>query len=177
VLGWHDGAGGTPRADDPATVARAKQRLRMAMFFQMTYPGAPAIFYGDEVGMTGGDDPYNRGPYPWPDQGGQPDLALLRDVKALVAMRKAHPVFARGTLEAPLLVDAHAIVLLRRLGDAWAVTATSNADVPTTLRVALPAGAPRVLRDALTGAEHRVAADGSLALAVPPLSGVALVAP
>jgi glycosidase len=176
VLGWHDGAGGAPRADDPATVALAKQRLRLAMFFQMTYPGAPAIFYGDEVGMTGGDDPYNRGPYPWPDQGGQPDLALLAEVKALVAMRKAHPVFARGTLDAPLLVDAHRIVLLRRLGDAWAVTATSNDAAAASVRVQLPPGAPHRFRDARTGAVHVADAAGRLDLALPAMAGLALVA-
>ncbi len=47
-------------ADSPATVARAKARLKLAVFFQMTYPGAPAVYYGDEVGVTGGEDPYNR---------------------------------------------------------------------------------------------------------------------
>jgi glycosidase len=175
VLGWQDGAGGTPRADDPATIALAKQRLRLAMFFQMTYPGAPAIYYGDEVGMTGGPDPYNRGAYPWPDRGGKPDLALLADVKALVAMRKAHPVFARGTLDAPLLLDAQHVVLARRLGDAWAITAISNASAATQVSVTLPAGAPREWRDALSGAVHRVGEDGRLVLALPALSGVALV--
>ena len=31
----------------------------------MTYPGAPSIYYGDEIGMTGGHDPANRGAFPW----------------------------------------------------------------------------------------------------------------
>ena len=38
--------------------------LRLATLFQMTYPGAPSIYYGDEIGMTGGHDPANRGPFP-----------------------------------------------------------------------------------------------------------------
>ena len=95
----------------------ARQRLRLALLFQMSYPGAPTVYYGDEVGLAGGDDPYNRAPYPWADQGGQPDLALHADIKRLIALRQAHPVLRRGELLAPLHVDAHLIVLERRLGD------------------------------------------------------------
>ncbi len=47
-------------SDPPEQIARAKQRLRLAVFFQMMFPGAPAVYYGDEVGVTGGEDPYNR---------------------------------------------------------------------------------------------------------------------
>ena len=36
----------------------------------MTFPGSPAVFYGDEVGVTGGADPFNRATYPWADKGG-----------------------------------------------------------------------------------------------------------
>jgi hypothetical protein len=84
-------------------------------------------------------------------------------------------VFARGTLDAPLLLDAQHVVLARRLGDAWAITAISNASDATQVTVALPAGAPREWRDALSGAVHRVGEDGRLVLALPALSGVALV--
>lgn len=169
LFGYSDGE------KDGAKIALAKQRLRLAMFFQMTYPGAPAIFYGDEVGVTGGEDPFNRGAYPWPELGGQPDAALLADVRALVRMRKDNPVFARGSLEAPLHLDEHLIVLLRRHADAWAVSATNNDDAPRTIRVRLPAGAPRELRDALSGTASRVDAEGVLELRVAALSGLALV--
>lgn len=66
----------------------------------MTYPGAPTIYYGDEVGVGGGDDPYNRMPYPWADQGGLPDEALLADFKRLTQLRHDLPVLRHGTLQA-----------------------------------------------------------------------------
>ena len=66
------------------------------------YPGAPVVYYGDEVGLTGGADPYNRAPYPWADQGGQPDEALRADFTRMIALRNAHPVLRRGALLAPL---------------------------------------------------------------------------
>ena len=54
-----------------------KQRLKLAALLQYTIPGAPTVYYGDEVGVTGGDDPDNRRTYPWADPGGHPNNALL----------------------------------------------------------------------------------------------------
>ena len=44
---------------------RQVHRLKLASFMQMTFYGVPCIYYGDEVGMEGGKDPFNRGTYPW----------------------------------------------------------------------------------------------------------------
>lgn len=137
--------------DRPAE-ARAKQRLRLAVLLQMTWPGSPTVYYGDEVGVTGGDDPYNRAPYPWADEGGEPDLALRADFRRLIAMRHAHPVLRRGELLAPLFVDDQVAVFARRLAapggrSTWALTAFSNAGEPRRVRVKLPAGAPQAWRD------------------------------
>lgn len=138
---------------DPQQLAEAKQRLRLAMLFQMSYPGAPTIYYGDEVGLGGGEDPYNRLPYPWADQGGQPDLALRADVQRLTQMRHALPVLRHGSLEAPLLLDEHSIVLLRRDGAGQAsvaLVALNNADTPRRVHIPLPADlAGTAWRDAL----------------------------
>ncbi|MBL8315851.1 MAG: hypothetical protein JNK55_19100 [Rubrivivax sp.] len=168
-FGWHDGV------SDAATIAQAKARLKLAVLFQMTYPGAPTVYYGDEVGVTGGDDPYNRAPYPWADEGGQPDLALLADFKAMIALRNQHAVLRRGSLGAPLFVDAHAVVLPRRLGQQWAVTALHNADQPRRIGVRLPAGAPATgWVDARSGAQVPVV-EGRLWVDLPPLFGTVLV--
>lgn len=123
-----------------AAMAQAKQRLLLATFFQMTFPGAPTIYYGDEVGMTGGDDPLNRAGYPWQDLGGRPDLTLLKQFKALTLMRKNNPVLRHGTLGAPLLLNEHVIVLARADGDTKALVAMNNATVPQTVTVTLPPG-------------------------------------
>lgn len=167
--------------DTPAAArALARQRYRLAVLLQMSYPGAPAVYYGDEVGLGGGDDPYNRAPYPWADAGGQPDLALEDEFRRLIALRRAHPVLSMGTLLAPLHVDAQAMVLARRLGEGaaatWAVTGYSNADAARSVRVALPAGVPAGARftELLSGAEV-VPRDGMLDLRLPARHGVVLV--
>ena len=71
--------------------------LRLATLAQMTLPGAPCIYYGDEVGLGGREDPDCRRGYPW-------DLAKqdvgLRDFTAgLIALRHAQPVLRRGRFE------------------------------------------------------------------------------
>ncbi len=173
VLGWHDGA-------DAAAVAKAKARLRLAVFFQMTYPGSPAIYYGDEVGVTGGDDPFNRGTYPWADLGGQPDHQMLAEFKKLTQLRHQHAVLRRGSLSAPLFADEHIVVLARRLGDAWAITATNNDTTARRVSVALPADMLAsewvdALTDAPGGASVKVD-QGRVSFEVPALYGRVLLA-
>jgi glycosidase len=67
---WYDHRASAKDNEDfdvrkPNTEERAKQKLAVAM--QMTMPGAPHIYYGDEVGMWGGDDPDDRKPMVWED--------------------------------------------------------------------------------------------------------------
>ena len=159
------------------TLKLAKQRLRLAVFFQMTYPGAPTIYYGDEVGMAGGDDPYIRAPYPWADEGGKPDEALLGDFQRLTKLRNDHAVLRHGSLDVPLFIDDHVVVLARKDGATWAVTATNNDTQPHTVRVQLPdsLGAAQ-LSDALGGAPVAVN-DHEIEFTVPPLFGRVLFTP
>lgn len=46
-------------------LVQGQKRARLAMLWQMTFPGVPSIYYGDEIGLQGGKDPFNRGPYDW----------------------------------------------------------------------------------------------------------------
>ena len=182
LLSTHDSArsldvfGDVDGKSTPQQVALAKQKLRLAVFFQMTYPGSPAIYYGDEVGVTGGADPMNRGTYPWADRGGHPDNALLADFKRLTLLRRDLPVLRHGTLLAPLHVDKQVVVLARHDATRWAITATNNADTARTVTVTLPPDAPAgSWRDALTHATTRVDATArTLTLAVPARFGVVL---
>jgi len=68
--------------------------LRLAMLFMMCYPGAPCIYYGDEVGMEGGKDPDCRRAFQWDER--QWNTGLLNYVKRCIALRKAHPALRRG---------------------------------------------------------------------------------
>ncbi len=164
-FGWHDDT------KDASAIAQAKQRLKLAVLFQMTYPGAPAVYYGDEVGLTGGDDPYNRATYPWADRGGKPDADLLATFTQLIALRKQNTVLRRGTLEAPLHLDDNSIVLLRTLDGALALTATNNATTEKTVTVTLPAPLRTAQWSSALQAPLQVLVDGSIRLTLPALYG------
>lgn len=72
---------------------KAKKKLYLASVLQFTLPGIPSIFYGDEAGLQGFDDPINRRPYPW----GSEDKEILAHYKKLGRIRRENrAVFSGG---------------------------------------------------------------------------------
>ena len=80
--------------------------LAYAMIF--TLPGIPSIYYGDEIGMTGMADPWNRAPMNWDE----PDEKLLEGVRELLHKRRDNPVLQTGYLEVEA-VDADTLRITR----------------------------------------------------------------
>ena len=72
--------------------ADGKKLLKLISAMQFTLPGVPCIYYGDEAGTDGGEDPFNRGCYPW----GKEDAELTEHFRALGRLRKEHEVFKDG---------------------------------------------------------------------------------
>lgn len=72
-----------------------KNIMREAITFQMTWIGAPTIYYGDEAGLTGWTDPDNRRTYPW----GREDKDLLEYYRTLIKIHKRYRAFAYGSLD------------------------------------------------------------------------------
>ena len=70
----------------------AKRRLRMAYTILATVPGIPAIFYGDEAGLEGYHDPFNRMPYPW----GHEDHNLINFYQRIGNIRRGNDVYREG---------------------------------------------------------------------------------
>ena len=75
-------------------------RLLMAALWQMTFPGVPCVYYGDEIAMQGFKDPYNRRPYEW--DGG--DDYVFGWYKKFIAERNSHAALRTGKF-LPLLAD------------------------------------------------------------------------
>ncbi|KTD84900.1 glycoside hydrolase family 13 protein [Paenibacillus etheri] len=73
----------------------AIQRMRLAVFFQMTYIGIPMIYYGDEVGMEGATDPHCRKAMVWQEQA--QNTALLKWYQELIFLRKSCDILRKGT--------------------------------------------------------------------------------
>ena len=85
----------------PDQLAVAKKRLKLASTLQFTLPGVPCVYYGDEAGMEGGADPFNRRCYPWGDE----DQALIAWYTNLSRLRREHSCFKDGNYE---LMEARA---------------------------------------------------------------------
>lgn len=71
-----------------------KNSLKLAWLFLLTIPGAPCIYYGDEVGVDGGHDPDCRKAFPWDEN--KWDMDLLDYVKSCTALRTKHAALRRG---------------------------------------------------------------------------------
>jgi cyclomaltodextrinase len=72
--------------------------VKLIVLFQMTYIGTPHIYYGDEIGMQGAKDPDNRRPFNWQWQENPSAIDLHDYYKALIAVKKAHPVLQKGLI-------------------------------------------------------------------------------
>ena len=72
-----------------------KAVLREAVVMQMTWPGAPTVYYGDEAGVCGFTDPDNRRTYPW----GNEDKELIEFHKEMIAIHKGNEEFIKGSLK------------------------------------------------------------------------------
>ena len=81
-----------------------KARLRLAAALQMTFPGSPAIFYGDEVGLSGPNDPGCRMAMQWDAE--QQDRRLLRWYRRLIQLRLASDSLTDGDFHTVLADDA-----------------------------------------------------------------------
>ena len=82
--------------------------LREAVVFQMTWPGAPTIYYGDEAGLCGWTDPDNRRTYPW----GEEDRDLILFHQDIIRIHKENEVLKRGSVV--FLHGAHKVIAYGR---------------------------------------------------------------
>ena len=151
---------------NPAERIRGTVLLRLAALLLYTFPGSPTVYYGDEAGMEGFEDPLNRGTYPW----GSEDASLLRYFRRLGALRKDRISLQRGTIS--YLYAQGGGLVYRRESDEEQTLVVLNAG-ESSLELMLP-WPGTMASDALTGQQFFVR-DEMLHLSVPPLSGLLLI--
>ena len=150
----------------PAQLARGKARLRLAGMLLYGFPGSPTLFYGDEAGMQGFEDPLNRGAFPW----GREDAALLDFFRTLGRLRTQRLSLQEGSL-AYVYAQGGGLVIAREHEGETTLIALNAGD--ETLTLTLPWGAS-IASDALTGQQFLVAG-GQLRVSLPPLDGLMLI--
>ncbi|MDN5346715.1 MAG: cyclomaltodextrinase / maltogenic alpha-amylase / neopullulanase [Clostridia bacterium] len=114
--------------------AEAVEHLRPALILQMTYPGAPLIYYGDEVGMTGGPDPGCRRTMVWDTDSW--DVPLLNFYRRLISIRHRLAPLRRGLFQPLAVNDLEEVYLYaRRLDKELAIIAINASDNPRVLEI------------------------------------------
>ena len=150
----------------PGARVQAEQRLRLGAMLLYCFPGSPLIYYGDEAGMEGLEDPFNRGPYPW---GGE-DAALIAFHQALGRLRAERPSLQQGDLRY-LYAEGGGLAFSRAQDGETTLLALNAGTAPLSME--LP-WAGRMAKDALLGQQFH-APDGRLRITLPPLSGLILI--
>jgi len=97
----------------------AKKRVKMASVLQYVLPGVPSIYYGDEVGLQGYEDPMNRAPFPW----GREDEDLLNHYRFLGEFRKKYREILLGGLDT---WEQGELLIVQRYKDGKSVFAVVN---------------------------------------------------
>lgn len=187
----HNSPRHNPAYNVQAPDARARAIQRLVALFQMTYVGAPMIYYGTEAGMWGADDPDDRKPMVWPeltyaneasDPLGRPrrpdpvrfDSTLFRFYQQVIALRKQSVALRRGTFSV-LLADAGLLVFQRTLDNEIVLVALNRDEMEQQFALPLSEASRYRVQLATVPRGYAVHATvDTLRLTLPPLTGLVL---
>jgi cyclomaltodextrinase len=165
-LGSHD----TPRL---ATVLKGDQRkLKLCYLMLFSYPGAPAIYYGDEIGLKGGKDPDCRRAFPWEESVWDHELRSF--IKRLIQLRREHDELRRGEVALIPCEPAGVIAMVRKLPES-AILFVFNS-TGGSLDVRLPVSEmgwieTQIINELLMDEQH-VVSEGKIGLHLTPYQGI-----
>ena len=146
-----------------------KNALKLAWLFLFAYPGAPCIYYGDEIGMDGKHDPDCRKSFPWDE--GRWDKNLFEYAKELIALRTKNPALRRGDFTRLWSTDG-TYVFSRALDGQTFIVALNASESPQQAEVRYDA---KKNPKAIFGESSKITIqDGRLKFTIPPRSGVVL---
>lgn len=182
-----------PDYDPRRPNAQDKRIQKLIALFQMTYIGAPMIYYGDEAGMWGGGDPDERKPMVWPDlkyddetyTSVRPDLTekdpvrfdhdLYRHYKILIDIRKKNPALQKGDFKTRLVDDERDLYAFsREHGDNEVLVALNNNEKKQGLEIEVEWEDGTKLRELWHGKQLKVK-NGKLKFSLMPKWGVIIV--
>lgn len=109
---------------------KATAMLKLMVFLQMTLPGVPVIYYGDEAGLRGGNDPENRKGYPW----GKENQELMAWYKEMIRIRKSDDIFVSGDFIS-LDIDEDVYGFVRSMENTRAVVLVNRSNRQKEVRI------------------------------------------
>jgi cyclomaltodextrinase len=154
-----------------------KEALKLATLFQMAFPGAPCVYYGDEVGMEGNHDPDCRRAFPWDEA--RWDASLLAFFRRTIALRHEHPALRRGRYLRLHADERRGVYAFARQGEEETLVVVLNNgpvsyDLDVPVRRLFADGA--ALHDLWAGGRGRVDEGHITGLTLPPRAGAVLAA-
>jgi glycosidase len=182
-----------PSYDTRKPTVEERRLQKLAVLFQMTYLGAPMVYYGDEAGMWGANDPCCRKPMVWPDLSYAPeatrpdgtladppdavafDRTLFDLYRGLIHLRNNTPALRRGDFNPALVDNNREVYAFQRSYEGQTVVVVINRS-DQAQPVVLPAGSAGRYLDLLNGGEELLVQDGALAVEISPLWGRVLLA-
>ncbi|MBB6450030.1 glycosidase [Geomicrobium halophilum] len=151
------------------TCQEDKRKMKAAATFQLTYQGTPCIFYGDEVGLTGGDDPDCRKTMIWDEE--KQDQDLLSFYKKMIHLRNEHAALRDGSFRFLMTQSNDPVIAYERKNDSETFVVFINAgDVSSYVLTSLEPGK----YDEVFSNESYDASGGSLHINVPAFSSLIL---
>lgn len=156
------------------TSAKAKQSQYLVALIQMTYPGAPTIYYGDEIGMVGADDPDDRRAMEW----GCGNQELVEWYAKLANIRHSYQALTSGDIVPVEMTDPALMSYIRADETDTIAVITNNSSTEKTITYSLPEKIGNdglVLTDLISGVQYTVES-GKVTVKVPAYRGVVLTA-
>ncbi|MEN6566398.1 MAG: bifunctional glycogen debranching protein GlgX/4-alpha-glucanotransferase [Veillonellales bacterium] len=162
----------------------AVARLKLLVLWQMTFPGVPSVYYGDEAGLEGYKDPLNRGTYPW----GREDQEILAWHQQLIRLRHQQDalktgewlnVYAQGDSYGYLrrIVNGRDVFGQQKQDGMFLILLNRSRNQSVTVTVDLAQWCRGILRDVLQEGREYPIKDGKLILTLQPLEGKLLTQP
>lgn len=150
----------------PEEYHRGARLLQTGAILLYAFPGSPTIYYGDEAGMEGYEDPFNRGTFPW----GYEDRMLQRRFSLLGSLRNNRISLQKGSLRW-IHAEDHVLAFARDYEGETTIAVTNAGDEPVFLSFDWVGD---LATDALSGQQF-LTEGGKVSLCLPPLDGVLLV--
>ena len=147
-------------------------KVKLAFLFQFAFPGAPAVYYGDEVGLEGGKDPDCRRAFPWDEKAWNRDLRAF--VQRLICLRRERVELRRGDFQV-LFTDPRrgGYAFSRQLGQESVLVVLNANPVRRTYKIPVERLGWEdgwIVRDLLSDREELVSGD-QLVLTLEPWTG------
>lgn len=167
VIGWSK----PPKVDH----ASSYDKLCLAFTFVLTSPGAPTIYYGDEVGMTGAQDPDNRRWLTSPKSLSAGERKVQAHVAKLSALRTAHPALRYGSRRC-LLANQNTYAVVRAYFNDRILILYNRSEKPCEFNLKVdPELSDSPLQNALGGLPIVKVIDGKISTTIPPLTSLVLL--